>query len=417
MIIDKVFDKPMRMITGGSSASVYNASKALIASGNKISALANGTNAETKGSGKQSRDDIFTVSFNTNGGTYIPSQKVAYSQKAKRPENPTKTKYAFDNWYTDPDFITAYDFETEITGSLILYAKWTQTTATVTFNSRGGSAVESQSITIGGTATKPDPNPARNGYSFEFWCTDAAANNEFDFSTPITGDITLFARWKVIYTVTFQSNGGSAVPPQTVDVGGKVIYPTIPEREFYLFGIWCTDIGLTNEYDFNTVVTSSFTLYAKWTQVSNPVTFQSNGGSAVPTQTVEIGGFATKPIPDPEREGYTFIRWCSDQALTDEFIFNSTPINYPTTIYAKWEINIQTVTFNSEGGSMVENQSIQYGGLAVYPPVPTKEECFFIMWYYIEIVDEVEVYVEYDFSQPVISNVSLHAKWYEGGTP
>ncbi|GHV91999.1 hypothetical protein AGMMS50268_25020 [Spirochaetia bacterium] len=414
MIIDKVFDKPMRIITGGSSANLYNASKSLVASGNKICALANGADTETKGSGKQFRDDIFPVTFNTNGGSYIPAQRVAYSKKAERPDNPKKTKYAFDNWYTDHGLTTVYDFDTEITGSLTLYAKWAQTTATVTFNSRGGSAVEAQSIAIGETATKPVQDLARNGYSFEFWCTDTTAENEFNFSTPITGDITLYARWKVIYTVSFSSNGGSAVPPQVVEVGGKAIYPTIPTRKFYLFGIWCTDAGLTNEYDFNSVVTSSFTLYAKWTQVSNPVTFQSNGGSVVPSQTVEIGGYATKPASDPERLGYTFIRWCSDQALTDEFIFNSTPINYPTTIYAKWEINIQTVLFNSEGGSLVEDQNIQYSGLVVYPIVPMKDGSFFVRWYYL---DEENKPVEYDFSQPVIADISLHAEWYEGDTP
>ncbi|GHT52840.1 hypothetical protein FACS1894106_2400 [Spirochaetia bacterium] len=238
MIIDAVFDKPMRMLTGGSSASLYNTSKSLIASGNKISALVNGTGGDTKGSGAQSRGDLYAVIFNSNGGSYVPAQKIAYSQKATRPDDPTKTRYAFDDWYSDSEFETVYDFDTEITGNLTLYAKWTQTMAIVTFNSRGGSAVDPESVAIGGMATAPNPPPTRNGFAFEYWCTDPTAEDEFDFSTPLTGDITLYARWKVVYTIIFNVNGGSAVPPQTVDVGGKIIYPIIPTREFYIFGIF-----------------------------------------------------------------------------------------------------------------------------------------------------------------------------------
>ncbi|GHT83737.1 hypothetical protein FACS1894137_05680 [Spirochaetia bacterium] len=411
MIIDAVFDKPMRILTGGSSASLFNASKALIASGNKISALVNGTNIESKKSGAQSRGDIYMVIFSNNGGSYVPIQKVAYSQKVKRPENPIKEKYAFENWYKDPEFTTVYDFDTEITENLTLYAKWTQTIAVVTFNSRGGSVIIPQSITIGEKATPPDPPPTRNGYAFEYWCTDITTETEFNFSIPMTGDITLYVRWKIIYTIIFNSNGGSDTPSQIVNVGGKVIYPTIPTRKFYIFGIWCTDPGLKNEYHFNLVVTSGFTLYAKWTQVSNLVAFKPNGGSDVPEQIVLMGGFATKPSPNPTWDGHTFTRWCIDQALANEFFFASTPINYPTTIYAKWVINIQTVTFNSEGGSSVENQSMQYGDLAVYPIIPVKANTFFIKWYYI---NEDSEHIEYDFSQPVMENIELHAEWYEG---
>jgi uncharacterized repeat protein (TIGR02543 family) len=407
----KIFDaidSPVRNLIGVSPRSLFNKGKSLVKSGEGLVNRIKGSNADASKSASQSRDDIFVVSFDSEGGTYIPPQKVPYSQKAERPVNPVKEKYVFSDWYTDEDLTAAYDFETEIAGHVTLYAKWQQVTAAVTFNSRGGGAVAPQSVTIGGKAEIPDPAPARNGYLFECWCTDFDVENEFDFNTLIEGDITLYARWKTAYTIAFNSNGGSPVPMQIVDVGGKVIYPIIPSWDNYLFGAWCADSILQNEYDFNSLVVSSFTLYAKWVRVSNEVTFNSNGGSPVPSETVPIGRYAAEPN-DPVREGFSFLRWCGDQALTDEFIFDTTPINYPTTIYAAWQINVETVTFDSDGGSEIEEQEIEYGGLAVYPPIPEKDGALFDRW-----CTDAGLTAEYDFSAPVAASFTLYAKWFGG---
>jgi uncharacterized repeat protein (TIGR02543 family) len=407
----KIFDaidSPIRNLIGVSPGDLFNKGKSLIKSGEGLIKRIKGANSAGSKSASQSRDDIFVVSFNSEGGTYVLPQKIPYSQKAERPANPLKEKYIFSNWYTNEDFTAIYSFETEITGNITLYAKWQQLTATVTFNSRGGSAVASKSVTIGDKTEAPAPPPTRNGYLFECWCTDIDAETEFNFDTLIEGDKTLYARWKVVYAIIFNSSSGSLVPTQIVDVGGKVIYPLIPIRENYLFGAWCTDSSLQNEYDFDSQVKSSFALYAKWTRVSNKVTFNSNGGSAVPPETILIGGYAIKPN-DPAREGYSFLRWCNDQSLTDEFIFDTTPINYPIIIYAAWQINIETIAFNSDGGTEIEDQEIEYGGLVIYPPIPKKEEVLFDRW-----CTDVELTTEYDFSMPVITSFTLYAKWFGG---
>lgn len=80
--------------------------------------------------------------------------------------------------------------------------------------------------------------------------------------------MTLYAKWTedipITYTVTFNSQGGSAVPSSTVISGEKVIKPNDPVRYGYLFRGWYTDAACQNAYDFDKTVTSSFTLYAKW---------------------------------------------------------------------------------------------------------------------------------------------------------
>ena len=75
---------------------------------------------------------------------------------------------------------------------------------TVTFETDGGSAIESQLVEDGDTATKPE-NPTKDGYEFEGWFTDSAFTQEFDFEAEITADVTVYAKWKmntVYYTVT-----------------------------------------------------------------------------------------------------------------------------------------------------------------------------------------------------------------------
>ena len=400
-----LLDSTLRIFSIDSQSSVFNSAKNLISAVNKFASL--GASPEEAQSASSANDER-TVSFNSGAGSYVRPVKVEFGGLLEEPTAPTYAKHAFSGWYTDRNYTEEFDFETEISENITLYAKWTQTLATVTFNSRLGSAVTAQSVTIGNAAIVPDPAPIRTGFVFEYWCTDIAVENQFNFTTLITGDITLYAKWRTIYAVTFQSNGGSAVPAQQIEVGGKVIAPLIPERENYLLVCWCTDIALNNEYNFNSIVNGNRTLYAKWTQVANSVIFQSNGGSAVPTQTIDIGEHAEKP-DNPTRDGYTFIRWCSDAALTNEFFFDTAQINSPVTLYALWNINVYAVIFQSNGGSAVPAQNVQYMNKAVYPVNPTRNEYLFKRW-----CTDIELTAEFDFSSDITSTLTLYADWYGG---
>jgi uncharacterized repeat protein (TIGR02543 family) len=397
----------MRKLPGGNS--LWNATKSIMSTASKIQYLSGGSASGSSGGSNYSRDDVFIISFNSGAGSYVSPVKVPYGNYATKPAEPILLKFQFSGWFIDEEFTDPFVFETtEITKNITLYAKWEQTQAEVTFNSRQGSAISPEMVDIGSTVTQPDPSPARHGYVFEFWCTDSAATEQFDFSTPITGDLTLYAQWRIIYTINFNSNGGSLVDPQTVNVGGKVVYPVTPTRGNYLFAMWCIDPALATEYNFNFPVNSNMTLYAKWTRITNNVSFESNGGSPVVPQKVNIGAYATKP-PDPAKEGNNFMRWCSDAALTQEFLFSSTPINYPLTLYARWSVNILTITFNANEGSDIEDQLVEYNKLAIYPPVPSKDGALFYRW----CVDS-ELTTEFDFSTPITENMTLYAAWYGG---
>jgi uncharacterized repeat protein (TIGR02543 family) len=395
----------MRKFPGGNN--LWNATRAVMGTASKIQYLA-GTTTSHGGSTNYLKEDSFMVSFNSGSGPYVASVKAAYGNYAVKPPDPVLDKFNFMGWYTEPEGGAPFEFNTtEITKNITLYAKWGQIQATVAFNSRGGSAVLPVTLNIGQAAVAPQP-PIRQGYTFEYWCTDSSATVEYDFSTPVTGDRTLYAKWQTVYTITFNSNGGTAVPVQIVDIGNKIIYPLIPKRENYLFGMWCIDSTLNTEFNFDTPINGNIVLYAKWTRISNTITFNSNGGTAVPVQIVDIGSHAVRP-PDPVKDGHVFQRWCSDEGLAQEFFFNNVSVNYPMTLYAKWLTKNFTVHFESNGGTVIPDQLVNFRALAIYPPVPDKAGALFLRW-----SNDAGLENEFNFSTPITENTILYAKWHEG---
>jgi uncharacterized repeat protein (TIGR02543 family) len=143
-------------------------------------------------------------------------------------------------------------------------------------------------------------------------------------------------------TVTFNSNGGSAVDAITVDKGSRVTKPADPTKEGFTFAGWFKEDTLATQFDFDSeTVSADITLYAKWDAVNASatftVTFNTNGGSDVPVQQIAQDGKVVKPETDPTREGYTFAGWFKDADCTIAFDFETEVITADTTIYAKWE--------------------------------------------------------------------------------
>jgi len=150
----------------------------------------------------------FYVTFNSNGGSAVPTQRVNIGTPAASPTPPpTREDRIFLGWYSDAGLTTPYVFSTPMTRDITLYAKWDYSTFTVTFNSNGGGAVTSQVVDNGGVAVRPS-NPAwYANFSFVDWYKDAALTTRYYFGTPVTGNITLHARWAFMVT-----NGGDAGP-------------------------------------------------------------------------------------------------------------------------------------------------------------------------------------------------------------
>lgn len=146
----------------------------------------------------------YTVTFNSQGGSEVAPQAVYAGEKIVKPANPTKEKEYFVDWYKEAECTNVWDFENEtVSQDITLYAKWTSIAYTVTFETNGGSAIEAQLVPEGTFATKPATAPTKEGNLFEGWYTEQTMTNPFDFYTPITKDITLYAKWMDISSITF----------------------------------------------------------------------------------------------------------------------------------------------------------------------------------------------------------------------
>jgi uncharacterized repeat protein (TIGR02543 family) len=163
-------------------------------------------NTGTGGGGTGNNNPIsYTITFNANNGsgTTPAAQTVNKGSSITLPSGSglTRTGYTFGGWNTRTDGMGtnhAADFSYTVQYDTTLYAKWN---VTVTFNSNGGSSVAAQTISSGGTATRPD-DPARNGYTFDNWYSNAGLTTVYNFSTPVTGNIILYAKWVALQTVS-----------------------------------------------------------------------------------------------------------------------------------------------------------------------------------------------------------------------
>ena len=174
--------------------------------------------------------------------------------------------------------------------------------------------------------------PTQEGLAFEGWYKDAQLKNAFDLSADkILDNTTLYAKWSKKYTVTFNTNGGSAVEAIQVKNGTQATLPEEPTKADVLFFAWYTDEALENEWD--RYVEGDMTVYAKWV---TPITvsFNSNGGSEVAALKVKAGKTITLP-EDPTKAEKGFVAWYTDEALTTLFD-PATPITEDITLYARW---------------------------------------------------------------------------------
>ena len=198
----------------------------------------------------------------------------------------------------------------------------TPATVTYAYGALGGTYA-TQIVQAGEKAVKPD-DPKVNGLTFGGWYTDedCTDGNEYNFTAPVTKGMTLTAKWTAnSYTITFDTNGGSAVAPITQDYGTTINAPAAPTKTGYTFMGWEPEIPAT-------MPAEDLTVTAQWRINRYTVTFDTDGGSAVASITQDYGTAITAPA-DPTREGYTFIGW--DKAI---------PATMPAgdmTITAKWK--------------------------------------------------------------------------------
>jgi len=248
------------------------------------------------------------ITFDTDGGNEIENMTIGISSTTVELPTPIKEGYTFIGWYTDPSLTTPWSLAALLSGSgtLTLYAKWIEDTEsyTITFESNGGSTVDSITLAVGATVTAPT-DPTKEGFTFGGWYSEAALTTSYTFSTMPAQNFTLYAKWNEVVsqqTISFEENGGTDVANLTQDIGSAVSAPINPTKDRYTFSGWYSDVELTTVYTFSTMPSTALTLYAKWTLNNYTITFEENGGTAV-TDIVQ-GYLTTVTAPADPRGGF-----------------------------------------------------------------------------------------------------------------
>ena len=254
----------------------------------------------------------YTVTFQSEGGSEVASQ-IRANTPAARPADPTKEGYTFIGWYNGE---SEWDFETPVTAVLTLTAKWQINRYTITFDTAGGSEVPSITQDYGTAITAP-ANPTKTGYTFAGWDKTIP-------STMPAEDMTITAQWQVNqYTITFKpENGGQDIVIKQ-DYGTAITAPANPTKTGYTFAGWNREIPTA-------MPAGDMTITAQWQLNRYTITFDTAGGSEVPSITQDYGTAITPPAA-PTRTGYTFAGW-------DKTIPSTMPAG-DMTITARWTEN------------------------------------------------------------------------------
>ena len=272
---------------------------------------------------------IYTVTFNANGGTSVPSQmKVVSGNTVEKPKT-TREGYTLEGWYYNTMHDTMkWDFTLNtVKTNITLTANWTPNTYTVTFEANGGSEVQPQTVNHGETVNKPD-DPAKDDHTFAGWHKDEFFETPWDFNDGITSDMTLYAKWTPnkpdpeppsgggssdgnmdnAYRVLFNDGATTLYIVTDLSAGDKLTKPEDPVKDGYTFAGWHKDTACTQAWDFNDGITGSMTLYAKWTpqETVTPTATATVTPTATATATITAtptGDASPAPTSQPDNEG------------------------------------------------------------------------------------------------------------------
>ena len=279
--------------------------------------------------------DYYTVNFDKNdeAATGEMEEERVWTNSAY--ELPLcgfiKPGYHLEAWTTEPDgsgdsYVDGEAVEnlTGMGGTITLYAQWTANKYTVKYDANGGEGTMEDQAFVYDVAQDLEANGfSREHYDFAGWNTapdgqGPAYEDQENVTnlTPIPNhEVTLYAQWQKIpeFTVTFETNGGSNVDSQIVEIHQKAKKPVNPTREHYNFDGWYADEACTQAYDFSQEVTEDITLYAKWNHIKHKITYDLNGGT-LDGKTGHIvveanEGDVIKIMDAPTRKGYTFKYW------------------------------------------------------------------------------------------------------------
>ena len=302
----------------------------------------------------------YTIITLLEGGNAGSSQVYFYTvEQTVTLPTPTRTGYTFLGWTGEG--ITTPQPNVTIpkgsTGDKTYIENWKLTEYNITMDLNGGSGQEKVVYTM----TDEDfelPTPTRNGYEFVGWTGEGITTPQTSVKIPTgsTGNKAYTANWKVIeYTITLDTNGGSAVSPIKYTVEDSFTLPYLL-RTGYEFVGWTLDgSGMIPAMPLIIYhgTTGDLRYKAEWRLAEYTITMDLNGGSGqekmVYTMTDE-----EFELPTPTRNGYEFVGWTGERITTPQTSVKIPKGSTGNKAYtANWKVIRYTITLVTNGGAVI----------------------------------------------------------------
>lgn len=332
----------------------------------------------------EDKEIIYKLSFNGNGSNgFMDSIDVLENDNIKLPKNKFKKKgYTFIGWSFSKFGKVVYLDEEEIKNlksdekEIILYAVFSINKYKVIFLDYNDSILYEKYQNYNSKVELPG-DPTREGYKFLKWDNNI---------TKILKETKYKALYEVIqYDISYQLNGGfiNKILPTTYNIESENIAIVNPLKKGYTFIGW--SINNSKNYKINYVLSKgnygNKNLSAKYKPNKYEIIFDVNGGNTILENKEVYFDSEYGELPEPRKEGYTFIGWVNENG--EEVNENTKYIeDNDIKLTATWKANQYTVSFNTDGGSVLpENKNVTYDSAYGELPEPLKEGYNFKGWY------------------------------------
>ncbi len=411
------------------------------------------SNGTTQNLGKLFKS--YVVQFIDYNNYVLNVQHILHGYAAVAPENPDRLGYTFNSWSVPFNLVT---------GNLEVVASYTANNYTITLDVNGGNPLISSEIgVVYDSAISDIPVPIRDGHSFIKWVDGNNLEYKNGDIYKVAGNITLTAVWELndasykvnhylenlagvyeldsteeilapagkeananiktytgfmfnsehtdnkltgrvlgdnslvlsvyykreVYTVNFVDFDNTNLKTEEVKYLAAATAPSDPVRAGYTFTSW--------NVLFDSI-TSNLEVVAEYSINSYTLTFDTDGGDAITPQTHEYNTLITLPLPT--KSGYNFEGWLFESQVVSEI-----NLTKDMTVIATWSLTNYTITLNSDGGSLVENLTVQSGAVIEELPTPTRLDYTFDGWQH----NGVDVVLPYTFIAN--ENIEFKAKW------
>lgn len=228
------------------------------------------------------------------------------------------------------------------------------------------------------------------------------------------------------HTLTFETNGGSAINPVTVRHGNAVARPADPTKDKYTFIGWYADPEFTEEYDFATVLEADKTIYAKFELTSTPigdiyVRYDVLHIKQLPDGTYDLANAEVEHLSAKKDTTVTAV--IKDYRATHHVNVNRTlskltgtaiqpymgvdgkPVYTILSVY--YDLDFHTLTFDTMGGSKIAPETVRHGLTVAKPKDPVNGGFLFDGWY-----TDKTYRTPYNFATPLTQDTTIYAKWF-----